>query len=734
MPARHARRSGSRRPRLGVVKFASCDGCQLTLLDLEDELLALAERFEIVEFAEATHATAPTGRTTSSSSRARSAPRSRPRRSSSLRRQTTLLVTIGACATAGGIQALRNWARPTTPSGAAVYAAPRVRSSRWPSRRRSPTTSRSTPSCAAARSIRRQLVELLTALIVGRRPQLPDEAVCLECKRRAAVCVVVAGGFACLGPVTRTGCGALCPAYGRGCYGCFGPREQANADGLARPPPGRRGPRAGRRRPAVRRVHRLRASRSARSSRSSAGWPRRASLPAAGRPGSRTMHDTLIAGRSRRACSTSDGSPASRARARSACASADGVVEEARLAIFEAPRYFERLVVGRTPDEVIDIVARICGICPIAYQMSAVHAFEDLFGVEIDPEVRRAAPAALLRRVDREPRPPRLPAPRSRTSSATRAPSSSPATTARRSSRRSLLKRTGNRLVKLLGGRPIHPISVRVGGFSRVPRRSELEALRPELEAAVAQARATLDLVTTLDVPEYEREPRLVALRHPTEYPFNDGRIVSNDGIDLRPSDWRDGLPRGAPGRGLERAPRPDRRRRGVPARARRAGRAGRRAAPSAGGRGARARPGWPRRIRRNPFWSIAARAIELIHATAEALDIVDGVPPAGRPSRPLDAAPGRRGLGDRGPARPPLPPLRGRRAGPDRGRPDRPADEPEPGRDRGRPACRSRRTSSTCPTTEATHPARAADPELRPVHLVRHPLPGPVDRAEVTR
>ncbi len=263
----------------------------------------------------------------------------------------------------------------------------------------------------------------------------------------------------------------------------------------------------------------------------------------------------------------------------------NGVVEEARLAIFEAPRYFEKLVVGRTPDEVIDIVARICGICPIAYQMSAVHAFEDLFGVEVDPEVRRlrrllycgewieshALHVYLLHLPDFLGYPSAVELARDHRPAVEQA---------------LLLKRTGNRLVKLLGGRPIHPISVRVGGFSRVPRRSELEALRPELEAAVAQARATLDLVTTLHVPEFEREPRLVALRHPAEYPFNDGRIVSNDGIDLRPSDWREAFheehhegsnalhARTADG-GV------------VPARARRAGRAGRRAAPSARRRGA---------------------------------------------------------------------------------------------------------------------------------------------------
>ena len=218
------------RPRLGVVKLASCDGCQLTLLDLEDELLTVAERFDIVEFAEAT-------------SRRSKGPFdillvegsiSTPEQADEivrLRRMSTLLVTIGACASAGGIQALRNLADHDA-FRRAVYPRPGLIESL-------PT---STPvaehvsvdaelyGCPISGA---QLVELLTALIVGRKPQLPDESVCLECKRRGNVCVLVAGADACLGPVTRTGCGALCPAFGRGCYGCFGPRESANTTALA---------------------------------------------------------------------------------------------------------------------------------------------------------------------------------------------------------------------------------------------------------------------------------------------------------------------------------------------------------------------------------------------------------------------------------------------------------------------------------------------------------------------
>jgi coenzyme F420-reducing hydrogenase gamma subunit len=149
-----------------------------------------------------------------------------------LRRRTRFLVTIGACATAGGIQALRNWGDHDS-FRLGVYAHPE-----WVA-----SLARSTPIAehvAVDAELRGcpidpgQLVELLTALTTGRRPQLRDEAVCMECKRSGVVCVMVSKGIACLGQVTQTGCGAICPRYGRGCYGCFGPREQANAAGLTR--------------------------------------------------------------------------------------------------------------------------------------------------------------------------------------------------------------------------------------------------------------------------------------------------------------------------------------------------------------------------------------------------------------------------------------------------------------------------------------------------------------------
>jgi sulfhydrogenase subunit delta len=217
-------------PRIGVVKLASCDGCQLTLLDLEDELLAIGERFELVEFPEATSRRSEGPYDVLLVEGSVSTPE-QAEQIVELRERARLLVTIGACATAGGIQAMRNWGDEPT-WRAAVYPDPElIESLPW-----------ATPVADHVRvdaELRgcpidpHQLLELLTALRLGRRPQLPDEAVCLACKRLGRVCVLVAGGDACLGPLTATGCGALCPGFARGCYACFGPREQANTASLS---------------------------------------------------------------------------------------------------------------------------------------------------------------------------------------------------------------------------------------------------------------------------------------------------------------------------------------------------------------------------------------------------------------------------------------------------------------------------------------------------------------------
>ncbi|WP_432825958.1 oxidoreductase [Dactylosporangium sp. CA-092794] len=215
--------------KLAVWKFASCDGCQLTLLDCEDELLPLAGRYDIAHFLEASSATVA-GPYDVSLVEGSVTTEADVRRIERIREQSATLVTIGACANAGGVQALRNLA-DVEQFRSIVYAKPGYVE----------TLARSTPISAHVRVDlelpgcpidRGQLIDLLTAVLMGRRPNLPVHSVCQECKVRGTTCVTVAHGTPCLGPVTRAGCGALCPAYGRGCYGCFGPMAQPNTDAI----------------------------------------------------------------------------------------------------------------------------------------------------------------------------------------------------------------------------------------------------------------------------------------------------------------------------------------------------------------------------------------------------------------------------------------------------------------------------------------------------------------------
>jgi sulfhydrogenase subunit delta len=218
------------KPRVGVAKFSSCDGCQLTLLDLEDKLLDIAGTFEIVEFPEATSNRSHGPFDVLLVEGSITTP-DQAKWIVELRKQAAILVTIGACATAGGIQALRNWGNEPA-WRASVYPQPALLETLAASTAISEhvTVDAELRGCPIDPG---QLVELLTALVVGRRPQLPDEAVCVECKRRGNICLPVAQGIPCLGPVTQTGCGAICPSYGRGCYACFGPRESANITSLS---------------------------------------------------------------------------------------------------------------------------------------------------------------------------------------------------------------------------------------------------------------------------------------------------------------------------------------------------------------------------------------------------------------------------------------------------------------------------------------------------------------------
>lgn len=219
-----------RRPRLGVWKFASCDGCQLTLLDCEDELLLVAEALEIAYFPEATRAE-PKGRFDLSLVEGSITTPHDAERILDIRRRSRTLVTIGACATAGGVQALRNFA-DVRDYAAIVYARPDYLR----------TLATSTPIAdhvAVDFELRgcpinkRQLLEVISALLAGRRPSTPAHSVCLECKLTGNVCVMVAHATPCLGPATHAGCGALCPSFNRGCYGCYGPKETPNAPALS---------------------------------------------------------------------------------------------------------------------------------------------------------------------------------------------------------------------------------------------------------------------------------------------------------------------------------------------------------------------------------------------------------------------------------------------------------------------------------------------------------------------
>jgi coenzyme F420-reducing hydrogenase alpha subunit len=298
----------------------------------------------------------------------------------------------------------------------------------------------------------------------------------------------------------------------------------------------------------------------------------------------------------------------------------DGEVNEARLSIFEAPRYFEKLVVGRMPNEVVDIVARICGICPIAYQMGATMAFEHLFEVEIDPQVRavrkllywgeyiesHALHVYMLHAPDFL----------GYESAITMARDHKPVV-----EQALKLKRTGNEIMKLIGGRAIHPVAMRVGGLSKAPTKAEIQAFREPLTEALELSKATLRLVGAFKAPAFERQPLYVAIKHPIEYGLNEGRIVSSDGIDVPLWGWRDAFreehhegsnalhARTNEGKVYMLGPSAR-----VTLNADQLHPIAKQALDASG---------LARQIARNPYWSIAARAVELIHASATALDIV---------------------------------------------------------------------------------------------------------------
>jgi len=221
----------AKKPKIAVFKFASCDGCQLSLLDAEDELLAVAGAVDIANFPEASRRILKgpyeIGLVEGSITTPHDVERVRE-----IRKSCRVLITIGACATAGGIQALRNW-KDVKEFTRLVYASPEHIS----------TLDRSMPvgsyvhvdfELRGCPINKHQLLEVLNAFLNKRKPNVPTHSVCIECKLRGTVCVMVSKQIPCLGPVTQVGCGAICPTYDRGCYGCFGPMENPNPAALSK--------------------------------------------------------------------------------------------------------------------------------------------------------------------------------------------------------------------------------------------------------------------------------------------------------------------------------------------------------------------------------------------------------------------------------------------------------------------------------------------------------------------
>ena len=311
----------------------------------------------------------------------------------------------------------------------------------------------------------------------------------------------------------------------------------------------------------------------------------------------------------------------------------NGAVETVRLSIFEPPRFFEALLRGRGYTEVLDIVARICGICPIAYQMSGVHAIEDALGIAVDPAIRalrrllycgewiqsHALHIVMLHAPDFLGYPDAIAMARDHGEAVERALA---------------LKKTGNELLRLLGGREIHPINARIGGFYRVPNRAELAPVAEALKGARDRAIDTLLWVAGFPFPECVRDYEFVALRHPDEYPMNEGRIVSSAGLDIAVADYEtEFIERQVP---YSTALHSVMKQRGVYL-----------VGPMA--RYALNRDHLPAEIRalagevglepvcRNPFRSILVRSLEVVYACDEALRLIAAYEPPVRPFVPAE-------------------------------------------------------------------------------------------------
>ncbi len=217
------------KPTLAVYKFSSCDGCQLSILNMEDELLDIAGALDIAYFLEATRAERPGPYDIAIVEGSITTPHE-AERIREIRRQSKVLIALGTCATAGGIQSLRNFTDAKA-YAQTVYDHPEFLhylDTATPIAEHVPVDMELW-GCPVNKG---QVLEVISALLNNRRPNLPAYSVCLECKRRGAICVLVDKGTPCIGPATQAGCGAICPANGRGCYGCFGPTRSTNLDSL----------------------------------------------------------------------------------------------------------------------------------------------------------------------------------------------------------------------------------------------------------------------------------------------------------------------------------------------------------------------------------------------------------------------------------------------------------------------------------------------------------------------
>ncbi len=407
----------------------------------------------------------------------------------------------------------------------------------------------------------------------------------------------------------------------------------------------------------------------------------------------------------------------------------DRKVEDVELRIFEPPRFFEAFLRGREYTEAPDITARICGICPVAYQMSSAHAMERALGMTVGGPIRElrrllycgewieshALHIYLLHAPDFLGYP-----------DAIRLAADHPDAVKHGLE----LKKTGNAIMRLLGGREIHPINARIGGFYRCPSREELESLRPMVERALVLSQETARFVSGFAFPEIEEPYEFVSLRHPSEYPMNEGDIVSNRGLRIPQDRFEDAFEEvHVPYSNALHAIRKGGGSYLVGPLARYALNYDR---LSPGAKAIAKEVGLPPVVT-NPYRSIVVRAVEMVYACEETLRIIDQYPsarPALGPGPGRHPVRGRRG-GDRGSPGNAVPQVPHRAARKDHGRPHRRAHVPEPEADRGRPP-QPRHPISRPGRGGADVRLRARHPQPRPVHLLRNPLPRVRPRARL--